>query len=184
MRLAFCLLISLAAPAWAQMRDNRDTQLTCDNANRDRVRTCEVRETSLGPSGSLDIEPGHNGGIAVKGWSQNHVLVRSRLEAWAESDAEARALASQVRVETAGGRIRAIGPDSDRFQDRDRHWAVSLEIFAPWNTDLRLNSHNGGITVSDMRGRIEFQSNNGGVRMARALDYLLRWTFLYHLSLK
>lgn len=169
MRLAFLVLVSLAAPAWAQMRDNRDTQLTCNDGYRGGARSCEVRETRIGPSGSLDVEPGHNGGITVKGWSQNNVLVRSRLEAWAENNAEARTLASQVRVDAAGGRIRATGPDSNGFGpwDRDRHWAVSLEIFTPWNTDLKLSSHNGAITISDIRGRIDLESHNGGVRLAR-----------------
>jgi Toastrack DUF4097 len=170
---ALLVLISLTAPAWAQMRDNRDTQLTCNNISREisreRSLSCEVRESNLGPSGRLEIEPGHNGGITVKGWAQNSVLVRARLEAWAENDMEARNIASQIRVETAGGQIRATGPDFDGFlrSDRYRSWAVSFEVFTPWNTDLTMGSHNGGIMISDIRGQIDFQSHNGGVRLAR-----------------
>jgi len=170
---AFLVVISLTVPARAQMRDNRDMQLTCNNISRDisreRSLSCEVRESNLGPSGRLDIEPGHNGGITVKGWAQNSVLVRARLEAWAENDTEARNIASQIRVEAAGGQIRATGPDFDGFlrSDRYRSWTVSFEIFTPWNTDLTMGSHNGGITISDIRGRIDFQSHNGGVRLAR-----------------
>ena len=170
---AFLVVISLTVPARAQMRDNRDMQLTCNNISRDisreRSLSCEVRESNLGPSGRLDIEPGHNGGITVKGWAQNSVLVRARLEAWAENDTEARNIASQIRVEAAGGQIRATGPDFDGFlrSDRYRSWTVSFEIFTPWNTDLTIGSHNGGITISDIRGRIDFQSHNGGVRLAR-----------------
>ena len=86
MKSAFTLLIliGLSVPARAQMRDNRETQLTCNNLSREisreRALSCEVRESSLGPSGRLDIEPGRNGGITVKGWAQNSVLVRARLE--------------------------------------------------------------------------------------------------------
>lgn len=180
MRLAIAALalISFAAPARAQMQDNRDRQLACngDNRdsrdNRDRPLVCEIRETTLGPSGRLDIEPGRNGSITVKGWAQNSVLVRARLEAWAEDDSEARQIASQIRLEQAGGRIRATGPEFSVLDgllnwDRYRRWAVSFEIFAPWSTDLELDSHNGGITISDIRGRIEFQSHNGGVRLMR-----------------
>jgi hypothetical protein len=172
MRLAFAFLalISLAVPARAQMRDNRDTELSCSDSNRDRPRVCEVHESRLGPSGTLELEPGHNGGITVKGWSQNSVLVRARLEAWAENDAEARALASQIRIDTAGGRIRATGPDfngSQGWWGQERRWTVSLEVFTPWNTDLRAGSHNGGLSFSDIRGRINFQTHNGGVRLTR-----------------
>src|SRR5262245_11617899 len=104
--LAFFALISLAAPIRAQMRDNRDTQLNCNNDNnRDGARSCEIRETRLGPSASLQVEPSHNGGLTVKGWAQNSILVRARVDAWGENDAEARAVASQVIVETTGGQI-------------------------------------------------------------------------------
>src|SRR4029453_1671434 len=175
MKPAFLLLVlfSLTAPVWATMRDNRDTQLTCNNISREisreRSLSCEVRESNLGPSGRLEIEPGHNGGITVKGWAQNSVLVRARLEAWAENDMEARNIASQIRVETAGGQIRATGPDFDGFlrSDRYRSWAVSFEVFTPWNTDLTMGAHNGGIMISDIPGRFDFQSHNGGVRLAR-----------------
>src|SRR5262249_40316587 len=45
---ALLVLISLTAPARAQMRDNRDTELTCNNISREisreRALSCEVRE--------------------------------------------------------------------------------------------------------------------------------------------
>lgn len=172
MRLVFLALVTLTAlPALAQpqMRDNRDKQLTCNNIRRDGPLSCEIRETTLGPSGRLDIEPSHNGGVTVRGWTQNNVLVRARVETWAENDREARTLASQVHVEAAGGTIRGTGPDLDGFfrSNQDRRWTVSFEIFAPWNTDLRLSSHNGGIDISDMRGQINFESHNGGVDLKR-----------------
>ena len=115
------------------------------------------------------VEPGRNGGITVKGWAQNNVLVRALMEAWAESDAEAHTVASQVNIEAGGGRIRATGPEWNQGWPSDRrNWAVSLEVFTPWNTDLKVESHNGGIQISDLRGRIEFESHNGGVQLWRA----------------
>jgi DUF4097 and DUF4098 domain-containing protein YvlB len=153
---------------YGQMRDNRDTQLSCD-ANRGRdARSCEIRESTLGPSGSLQIEPGHNGRIIVKGWSQNSVRVRAVVETWAPSDAAARNLTSQVHVDAVGGLIRATGPEYNGFlQNGDEGWSVSFEVFAPWTTDLKMESHNGSITVSDIRGRIAFQTHNGSINLAR-----------------
>ena len=168
--LVFAVLISLAAPLRAQMRDNREPQLNCNNnGDRDRPRSCEIRETTLGPSASLQVEPTHNGAISVRGWAQNSIFVRARVEAWAENDAEARALASQITVETNGGQIRATGPEPYPLSvtnDR-RGWSVGFEIFAPRNTNLKAASHNGGIQVSDMRGVIDVQSHNGAVRLVR-----------------
>ena len=34
-------------------------------------------------------------------------------------------------------------------------------------TDLSMTSFNGGINLSDVRGRIEFEAKNGGVRLTR-----------------
>jgi hypothetical protein len=173
MKRAFVLLAMFmaAGAAFGQMRDNRDATLSCNNNNRNGngrdARSCEIRETTLGPSASLDLQPGRNGGITVKGWSQNSVMVRAMVEAWAPTDADARSLASQVRVDTGGGLIRANGPDNNNNGFENQGWSVSLEVFAPWNTDLKMESHNGGITISDVRGRINFQTHNGGVRLAR-----------------
>ena len=175
MRIAFALmaLITLAIPAPAQqLRDNRDKQLSCDsndNYGGRRSRLCDVRELTLGPSSRLEIEPGRNGGVTVRGWSQNSILVRARVEAWADSDSEARSVASQVRVEAAGGRIRGTGPDLNGLfnWNEDRNWAVSFEVFTPFNTDLTIDSHNGGITISDVRGQIDVETHNGGLRMTR-----------------
>jgi hypothetical protein len=171
MKPAFALLavVMTAGAAFGQMRDNREPTLSCNSNNgngRDGARSCEIRESTLGPSSSLDLQPGHNGGITVKGWSQNSVLVRARVETWAPGDADARTLASQVRVDMGGGLIRATGPDNSN-DFRDEGWSVSLEVFAPWNIDLKMESHNGGITLSDVRGRITFQTHNGGVHLTR-----------------
>jgi DUF4097 and DUF4098 domain-containing protein YvlB len=154
--------------SYGQMRDNRDNQLSCDANRRNGAGSCEIRESTLGPSGSLQIEPGHNGSIIVKGWSQNSVRVRARVETWAPSDAGARNLTAQVHVDAGAGLIRATGPEYSGFlATGDEGWSVSFEVFAPWSTDLKLESHNGTITISDIRGRIAFQTHNGSIHLAR-----------------
>src|SRR6516165_8299322 len=91
-------LAMLTGVTYGQLRDNRDGQASCDGNRGSGARSCEIRESTLGPSGSLQIEPGHNGRIIVKGWSQNSVRVRARVETWSPSDAGARNLTSQVHV--------------------------------------------------------------------------------------
>ena len=167
--LVFLALISLVTPSRGQVRDNRDTQLSCNDSNREGRRACDLQERTIGPSGTLEILPGHNGGVTVKGWTQNTVLVRARLEAWAENDQEARILLSQLRFDTGGGQIRGTGPDSNQnWPDfRNRSWAVSFEVFVPSDTNLKIGSHNGGINVSDVRGRLEVETHNGGLQLTR-----------------
>ena len=75
----------------------------------------------------------------------------------AEADAVAR------EIETAGGKVFAVGPESRK----DFQWNVSYEIFVPRRTDLSLEAYNGGIYIADVSGRIEFNGHNGGVVLKR-----------------
>jgi DUF4097 and DUF4098 domain-containing protein YvlB len=40
---------------------------------------------------------------------------------------------------------------------------VSFEVFVPRRADLSLETHNGGITISEVHGKIDFTALNGGV---------------------
>ena len=164
MRLVFTLLI-MAGGACAQLRDNRTAQLSCNDNNygAGRQRFCEVREQIVPAVGRLTVDPGKNGGVTVKGWLRNDVSIRTRVETWAPSVDEARALAGLVRADASAGQVKTSGPDSQR----DSGWSVSYEIFVPQMTDLNMTSFNGGIDLSDVRGRIEFAAQNGGVRLTR-----------------
>lgn len=164
MKLVSAVLI-LASVASAQLRDNRTPRLSCENGNYggDRQRFCDVREQTIPGVGRLTIDPGTNGGVSVKGWLRNDVSIRTRVETWASSAAEAAALSGQIRVDESAGQVKTSGPDSQR----DSGWSVSYEVFVPQSTDLTITSFNGGIDLSDVRGRIEFETKNGGVRLAR-----------------
>jgi DUF4097 and DUF4098 domain-containing protein YvlB len=159
-------LVILAGGACAQLRDNRTPQMTCDNSSsydRERQRFCDLREQTIPGVGRLTIDPGKNGGVTVKGWLRNDVSIRARVEAWAGSVDDARALAGLVHVDASAGQIKTSGPESKR----DSWWSVSYEIFVPQLTDLSTTSINGGVDLSDVRGHIEFETKNGGVRLTR-----------------
>jgi hypothetical protein len=145
----------------------KDGSLTCNNDGNwygDRlVGNCEVREQTLAPSGSLSIDGRQNGGVAVKAWDQNQVLVRARVQTGAPTEAEAADLAKQVRIETGGSKIFASGPENDR----NHHWDVSYEVFVPRRQDVSIETHNGGIFISEVNGKIDFEAVNGGVVLRR-----------------
>jgi DUF4097 and DUF4098 domain-containing protein YvlB len=44
---------------------------------------------------------------------------------------------------------------------------VSYEVFVPRRADLSLETHNGGIAIADVNGRIDFTALNGGVVLKR-----------------
>jgi DUF4097 and DUF4098 domain-containing protein YvlB len=156
--------LALATAAFGQMRDNQAKEMTCDNGgSRNQARYCEIREQSTAAMGLLNVDAGRNGGATVKGWSRNEILVRARVEGWADSDADARTMASQVFVNTSGGHVQAQGPESVK----NTGWSVTFEIFVPQATSLTLKTVNGGISVSDVRGSLRFEATNGGITLRR-----------------
>jgi hypothetical protein len=155
--LAALLLASL--PLLAQ-----ETRMRCDDSSRwgrDQVPFCEIREYNLTAVNRITVDAGTNGGIHISGWSRPNVLVRAKVQTSAPTEAEARAQAGQVNVQSAGGQIRADAPDFGR----NRGYAVSFEIFVPERTDMALKANNGGIAIENVHGSIQFATNNGGVSL-------------------
>lgn len=154
--IAICLFTAAAQKADRGSLNCRDH----DSNYGDRlVSKCEIREQTLAPSGTVSVDGKQNGGVAIRGWDQNQVLVRARVQTGAASEGEAEVLAKQIVIETGGNKIFANGPE----QQKDSHWDVSYEIFVPRRSDVSIETHNGGIVVDDVNGRIEFNAVNGGV---------------------
>ena len=144
--------------------DDKDGSLTCrDGWYNDRlVGQCEIREQKM-PAGPLTVDASRNGGIAVKGWDKQEILVRARVQGAAASQGEADQLVKQIRIETAGGKVFAVGPETSK----NYQWNVTYEIFVPKRTDLSLEAYNGGIYIADVYGQIAFTGQNGGVALKR-----------------
>ncbi|MDP1570890.1 MAG: DUF4097 family beta strand repeat-containing protein [Vicinamibacterales bacterium] len=128
-------------------------------------RHCEVRDERLAAfAGTLSVNAAPNGGISVQAWDQDEILVRAIVNAQAETEADAKRIASEVQVQTGGGRIAATGPDLGNR--RRESWHVSYRVFVPARTNLDLNSRNGGIAIRGVQGSIRFETTNGGVTLA------------------
>jgi hypothetical protein len=163
--LAAASLLALAPAAAQQSSEEWLERCRRDRDRDDRVAHCEVRETRLAATGDLEVNARPNGGITVRGWDRDEVLVRARVRAQARTGEEARELASQVSVVTEGGRIRSEGP---RWENWDRRgWTVSYEVFVPRRTDLDLTSVNGGLNVSEVEGELQLSTTNGGISLER-----------------
>ena len=136
----------------------------CDEdwGGRDNDRSCMVLSADLDDPERLVVDGGLNGGVQVSGWSHDIVEVRAKVWANARSVERAQELAGEVRVVANGGHLSAEGPDTGRRES----WGVSWELMVPHATDLDLETHNGGITISDVRGRIRFDALNGGVHLS------------------
>jgi hypothetical protein len=166
------LVIAVTIPlaVFGQMRDNRDKELTCQYSGSERgggdwrqVHHCDIREQTFAAPGHIKADPGRNGGVTVKGWLRNDVLVRSRVDVWADSDTDANVVMSQIRIDSSSGVILATGPADAGH----RGWAVSYEIFVPRLSAVDVTAYNGGISVSDIDGVMHLETTNGGINIAR-----------------
>jgi DUF4097 and DUF4098 domain-containing protein YvlB len=127
-----------------------------------RERFCEVREFTIAKPSELRITDSPNGSIQVTGSSRPDVVIRARVVATAATEADARALAGRVQIETSDGQVRTDGP---RTRDRES-WQVSYRVQTPTRTDLELEASNGSVSVSGVNGRIRAESSNGSIRFA------------------
>ena len=162
--LAVALVFS-AAPLLAQQGSRAERFLrNCDDYydDRDHERFCEVRDMTIKPpQRALSVDGRENGGASFYGWDKNEVLVRALIQTNADSRKEAEALAKDIKVQVDGDRIRADGPSQRRYAN----WSVSYEIYVPRKTDLDADTHNGGISVESVEGKMELRAMNGGISL-------------------
>ena len=119
---------------------------------------CEVRETALSGPAVLDIDPGRNGGVHIRGWTQSDMHLRTRVEGVAETAARAQQIAAGVRVNAVDGRLRSDGPTTWE----DEWWSSTFFLDVPANARLVINTQNGGISVEEFRGTVNMRAHNGG----------------------
>ena len=165
-------LLVLMIPAFGQMRENTDPQLSCQGnwKNSRSERSCEIRESRLPATQGLEVLASPNGGVSVRGWNRQEILVRARVEATAPTEGEAKALASQVQIQGGSGRLSATGPDGRN--QHERSWSISYEVFVPHRIDLKASSTNGGVTIQDVDGDIAYSTVNGGVKLTRLAGHV------------
>jgi hypothetical protein len=160
------ILLAAASPVIAQERETRADRFIrdCDRywGDRDRERFCEVRDVTLkAPQRALFVDGRDNGGVTFYGWDKNEVLVRAMIATSADSRADAEALAKDIKIETEGDRIRADGPINRRYSN----WSASYEVWVPRKTSLDADTHNGGVSVEGVEGRMELRAVNGGISL-------------------
>lgn len=170
MRLAIplaALMFLAASPLHAQrhrgMTDTTEWLDDCRDGDRrwnddDRSRACEVRRTAIAaPKGHVSIDAGENGGIRVIGGDADSMIVVAMIAASAGSDADAIAIAKQVQIEVTGSSVRATGPS----MTGRRHWYVSFDVILPRGADISATTHNGGVYLQGLNGKVEASAVNG-----------------------
>jgi hypothetical protein len=154
------LLAASAAAAQDRTACDDDNGWNWGWRNGPRARACDVRELTLPGRGTLSIDAGPNGSITVTGENRRDVLVRAKVQAWARDEAEAQRVVDEITVQSDSG-VRATGPSS-----RDRGgWSVSYEVLTPREMNLSLETTNGSIEITAVRGDLSFQATNGSINL-------------------
>jgi len=170
-RLAFSGLLIVMSTGALLAQESR-TEVACGDrwggGDRRSVNVCESREITLAPAESLQINGRPNGSVTVTGWDRNEIRVQAQIRSWDRDEAEARARLDQIRIDT-DGEIRARGPDVQYswslFGRRNGGWNVDFEIMAPHDTELWIESVNGGVSVAAIRGHVDAETVNGGIHL-------------------
>jgi hypothetical protein len=114
----------------------------------------------------LDIEGSRNGGVSIRGWDQPDILIRACKLASADDDATAQAILRQLTISTEGGKVRAREPEGG--SDRRSSWTVQFSIFVPRDLAIEASVHNGGLSLSNLTGKVNARSQNGGISLSRS----------------
>jgi hypothetical protein len=172
--LSLAALVALAVTALPIAAQDRDRDFDDDDWLADcrdessyrrgrRFKHCELRESGMRPvGGALRVDPGRNGGVAVRAWDRDSVHVVAKIQVQGGSAQSAEELAREVRIVTRGGTIHAEGPSG---LARDEWWSVSFEVYTPLRTDLDLATENGPLSVRGVHGRMQLSARNGPVAL-------------------
>ncbi|MCB2378986.1 hypothetical protein LGH70_15400 [Hymenobacter sp. BT635] len=131
--------------------------------NNGLERHCETRDLTMSApkSGPLTVDGQRNGSISVKSWAGKDVRIRARVQTWGSDEAAAKAQAANLQISTINNRLQVTPPTAAH-----QEWAVSYEIFVPEKMALDLKTHNGSISLKDLRGPVTFAAQNGSVTIS------------------
>jgi hypothetical protein len=157
-------LFLLATVATAQTGDRAERwRDNCERGwNDGRGRFCELRTSTISAATRLSVDGGDNGGVTFIGENRRDVKIVARVQASADDDATASAIARQIRIFTDGGKIRSEGPS----QRNHTSWSVSYDVYVPNQTNLEAITENGGISADAVRGEMNFEATNGGIHLS------------------
>jgi DUF4097 and DUF4098 domain-containing protein YvlB len=160
--LFFLMALSVATPAAAQRSDGDDWCRNERSGSSDRENYCEVRQFTVVAAGTMNVNAEPNGGIQVEGTSRGDIQVLAKVTAQAETQARAKQIADAVKVNATPGDVSADGPTG---LGRRESWSVSYRLSVPTVSMLSLKTTNGGISIRDVDGQIDFKTVNGGVNL-------------------
>lgn len=164
--LPFFLILLFSSASLAQNAKTISDSEWCAEKNRtsfngSKEKHCEVREIRLDSRSSLSVDGRKNGGISIKGWDKDEILITAKVSVYTRKKDEATEIANNVTIET-NSKVRANVPNLNRYDGV----SVDYRIYVPEQIDLDLVAYNGGITIQNVGGDIDLETLNGGLRLS------------------
>lgn len=106
----------------------------------------------------------HNGSITINGTDTANCSLTATIVARAMTEEKARELAEEevkVTLEPSGNGL-VVKIDKPKYM-RNRSVSVNLDITIPNQADIKLNTHNGSVRITNIKGRIDATTHNGKV---------------------
>ena len=123
----------------------------------DRAVARGEEERTLDPATfkTLTLDPGHNGGVLLRGWDQPNVKVKVCKAGIGANDAEAKDALSSLRVEVGTGSVRAVERNATAtmivtMSGYRRAW-VQLIVQVPANISTEMTTWNGPLSTQRKR---------------------------------
>ena len=123
----------------------------------DEVAHAEQHLTVPMAVGTLELNPGENGGIRIKRGSGTSYAITACIGAGGRTRADAQRAADAVRLVVEGARVR-VQPTPDT-----RNWGVHLVVEAPRGAQIHAETRNGPIGVDGVEGRLTLRASNGPI---------------------
>ena len=141
----------------------------------EEVKRVEERTFKVEPGSEVSIY-GDEGRIIIKSWDRNEVYLKMTKQAWGRDKEEAMKELEDIRIDIEQRRGRLIIEELDRDRHRHRNFRVSdifrgrwhdtkvdYELKVPREIELDIKNDEGNIEISDIRGRIRIEIDEGEV---------------------
>src|SRR5215510_14718659 len=95
LRFALFVLAALSLAGFAVAQRRTEGLMRCGDYRDDGrlYSQCEIKEQTVPAGGTVNVDDRTNGGVSIKGWDRNEVLVRAKVETRAPTQVEADQLA-------------------------------------------------------------------------------------------
>lgn len=122
---------------------------------------CVAHELGFRPRGTIRVQAGPLGSVAVRPWDRDSVHVQANVEGLGAAPARMIGVVRQVRVEASPAGVRVLSPAGRGG------WAANLVVFVPRRSDLAVTVRVGGLSVQGVAGRMVLEIGSGPLTLTR-----------------